>query len=151
MVIAAAVAAVSGMADEINLRDWLTINGVTASNCVTGVDYHADYGPKKLFDGVTNSTDTSARWLGGEKSVATASVTIEIPESAFLYTNVKLILKRIRLWRNLDSSGVQRAPTTWAIFGSDNGTSWVELQRQSAAVTWDNNTKSFEVALPDNV
>ena len=44
MVIAAAVAAVSGMADEINLRDWLTINGVTASNCVTGVDYHADRG-----------------------------------------------------------------------------------------------------------
>lgn len=151
MVIAAAVAAVSGMADEINLRDWLTINGVAATNCVIGVDYHADYGPKKLFDGVTNSTDTSARWLGGESSVSNASVTIEIPESAFLYTNVKLVLKRIRLWRNLDSSGVQRAPTTWAIFGSKNGTDWTELQRQSAAVTWDNNTKSFEVALPDNV
>ena len=118
MVIAAAVVAVSGIAGEINLRDWLMINGVTASNCVTGVDYHADYGPKKLFDGVTNSTQTSARWLGGESIVSNASVTIEIPESVLLFTKAKLVLKRIRLWRNLDNSGVQRAPTTWAIFGS---------------------------------
>ena len=153
IVVAAAIAAVSCIAGEVNLRDWLTINGVTVTNCVTGVDYHADFGPQKLFDGVTNSTDTSARWLGGENSVATASVTIEIPESAFLSTNAKLILRRIRLWRNLDDSGVQRAPTTWVIFGSNTGSDgdWVELQRQSAAVTWDAGTKSFEVALPDNV
>ena len=137
-------------AEEIYLRDWLTASGVTVASCVTGEDYHADYGPEKLFDGVTNSTETTARWLAGEKNVATASVTIEIPESALLFVNAKLVLKRIRLWRNLDASGVQRAPTTWAVFGSNNGTDWVELQRQSAAVAWDDSTKSLEVVLPDN-
>ena len=138
-------------AEEINLRDWLTFNGVTVADCVSGVDYHATYGPEKIFDGVTNSTDTATRWLGGENSVSTASVTIEIPESVLSAANTKLFLKRIRLWRNLDSSGVQRAPTTWVFSGSNNGTDWVELQRQSAAVTWNDSTKSVEVALPDNV
>ena len=138
-------------AEEINLRDWLTFNGVTVADCVSGVDYHATFGPEKLFDGVTNSTDTATRWLGGENSVSTASVTIEIPESVLSAANTKLFLKRIRLWRNLDNSGVQRAPTTWVFSGSNNGTDWVELQRQSAAVTWNESTKSVEVALPDNV
>ena len=148
---AVAVAAASGIAGEVNLREWLTAKGVTATDCVTGVDYHSDYGPQKLFDGVTNSTDTSARWLGGESSVANASVTIEIPGPASLFANVKLILRRIRLWRNLDASGVQRAPTTWAIWGSNNGTDWAEIQRQSAAVTWSGSVTNYEVALPDNV
>lgn len=136
-------------ATEINLRDWLTAKGVTVAGCVSGEDYHSSYGPVKLFDGVKESTVSSARWLGGENNVSTASVTIEIPESALLFANKKLVLKRIRLWRNLDDSGVQRAPKTWVVSGSNNGTDWVELQRQSADVTWNDSKKSFEVALPD--
>ena len=138
-------------AEEINLRDWLTARGVTVADCVSGTDYANDtYGPKNLFDGVKESTVSSARWLAGRTSAANASVTIEIPESALLFANKKLVLKRIRLWRNLDDSGVKRAPTTWVIFGSNNRTDWFELRRQSASVTWNGSTKSFEVALPDN-
>ena len=37
MVVAAALVAVSGIAGEVNLRDWLTSKGVTVSDCVSGI------------------------------------------------------------------------------------------------------------------
>lgn len=139
-------------AEEINLREWLASKGVTVSGCVTGTNYANNYGPEKLFDGVKGVNDTAARWLAGEKAATNASVTIEIPKSALSTAKKELVLKKVCLWRNINgNTGVQRAPTTWAFSGSNDGTHWATLQKQNEAVTWNDSLTSYEVSLPDNV
>jgi len=139
-------------AEEINLRDWLTARGVAVSGCVTGTNYANNFGPEKLFDGVKGVNDTAARWLAGEKAATNASVTIEIPKSALSTAKKELVLKKVCLWRNINgNAGVQRAPTTWAFSGSNDGAHWATLQMQNEAVTWNDSLTSYEVSLPDNV
>ena len=151
MISAATCFAATLNATEINLRDWLTAKGVTVADCVSGEDYHSSFGPQRLFDGVTNSTDTATRWLGGSNNVSTASVTIEIPESKLSTAKKELVLKKVCLWRNINgNTGFQRAPTTWVIYGSNDDAVWTEIQRQSVAVSWSSTKTSHEILLSDN-
>ena len=140
-------------AEEINLREWLTSKGVTVSDCVSGIGHNADYGPQKLFDGLgmDGQKNTSLRWLAMYGFASNTFAQIEIPQSALLAAKRELVLKKVRLWRNInDDTGVQRAPTTWVVYGSNDGVDWTELQRQSEAVTWNTSIISYEVSLPDN-
>ena len=153
IVVAAAIAAVSGIAGEVNLRDWLISKGVTVSDCVSGVGHHSSYGPTVLFDGMgmDGQQNLPARWLAMEKTNSNASATIEIPKSALASAKKELVLKKIRLWRNInDNTGIQRAPKTWVVYGSNDGSNWTELQRQSSGETWNGSTISKEVSLPGN-
>ena len=154
MVVAAALVAVSGIAGEVNLRDWLTSKGVTVSDCVSGIGHNADYGPQKLFDGLgmDGQKNTSLRWLAMYSFASNSYAQIEIPRSVLLAAKRELVLRKVRLWRNInDNTGVQRAPKTWVIYGSNDGVDWTELQRQSDAVTWNDSTINHEVSLPNNV
>ena len=152
MISAATCFAATLNATEINLRDWLTAKGMTVADCISGTDYANDtFSPKNLFDGVKESTVSSARWLGGSNNVSTASVTIEIPESKLSTAKKELVLKKVCLWRNINgNTGIQRAPTTWVIYGSNDDAVWTEIQRQSVAVSWSSTKTSHEILLPNN-
>ena len=141
-------------ATEINLRDWLTSKGVTVSDCVSGIGHNSEFGPQKLFDGLgmDGKQNTSLRWLAMYSFASNTYAQIEIPRSALLAAKRELVLRKVRLWRNINgSTGVQRAPKTWVIYGSNDGVEWTELQRQSDAVTWNDSTINHEVSLPNNV
>ncbi len=141
-------------ATEINLRDWLTAKGVTVANCVSGKGHISDYVPQKLFDGVGMGGvyNSSYRWIAGDPNLSGVYVTIEIPKSAISAAKKELVLKRFRLWRSMNSgsnTGLQRAPLTWIVSGSNDGVGWTVLHNQSTAVTWQNKTYN-EVALAEN-
>lgn len=140
-------------AEEINLRDWLTAKGVTVSGCVTGVGHLSGFGPERLFDGDGKGTSNPSnyRWLAMEKANSTASATIEIPKSVLSTAKKELVLKKVCLWRNINGdTGIQRAPTTWVIYGSNDDAVWTEIQRQSVAVSWSSTKTSHEILLPNN-
>lgn len=140
-------------AEEINLRDWLTSKGVTVSGCVTGEGHASGFGPERLFDGDGKGTENTSkfRWLAMEKTSSNASATLEIPKSALSSAKKELVLKKVCLWRNINgNTGVQRAPKTWVIYGSNDGSNWTELQRQSETVTWTSSIVSKEVSLSSN-
>lgn len=152
-VVAVAIAAVSGIAEEVNLRNWLAAKGVAVSDCVTGFGHNADYGPQKLFDGLgmDGQQNTSLRWLAMYGFESNTFAQIAIPQSALLAAKKELVLRKVRLWRNINGdTGVQRAPKTWVIYGSNDGVDWTELQRQSEAVTWNDSIISYDVSLPNN-
>lgn len=135
-----------------NLRDIITSAGVETPSCVTGSGAHNDYPASKLFDGLGKGVaDTTLRWLAGEKSLEGVHATIVIPDAATDGGKTDYILKGYRLWRNINGGdGINRAPTTWVIFGSNDGENWTEIHRQSSAVSWAANRLSCSVSLPSN-
>lgn len=145
-------------ADAVNIRSWLAGKGVTVSDCVSGDGYHSDaYGPAILFDGVSavdNATDAKAnRWLARKGKSSTAQVTITAPDELFASENDGLALVRFRLYRYSslsDSYAVKRAPATWTLYGSMDGTTWEPIHEltEDNYIRWDSATEYVEFEIP---
>lgn len=145
-------------ADAVNIRSWLAGKGVTVSDCVSGDGYHSDaYGPAILFDGVNavdNATDAKAnRWLARKGKTYTAQVTITAPDALFASENDGLALVRFRLYRYSslsDTYAVKRAPATWTLYGSMDGTTWEPIHEltEDNYIRWDSATEYVEFEIP---
>ncbi len=145
-------------ADAVNIRSWLAGKGVTVSDCVSGDGYHSDaYCPAILFDGVNavdNATDARAnRWLARKVKSSTAQVTITAPDELFASENDGLALVRFRLYRYSslsDSYAVKRAPATWTLYGSMDGTTWEPIHEltEDNYIRWDSATEYVEFEIP---
>lgn len=149
MQVATAVLALTASATvagaEVSLRDWLVAKGAAVADCVTG-EGNASIGPAVLFDGVTNvltEADAKAnRWLANQTRGATptAYATIAAPDSLFGGDVRGLVLRRYRLWRYSDLTGeglsLSRAPVSWIIYGSNDGSTWEAVHEQSETADW---------------
>ena len=145
-------------ADAVNIRSWLAGKGVTVSDCVSGDGYLSDaYGPAILFDGVNavdNATDAKAnRWIARKGKTSTAQVTITAPDELFASDNDGLALVRFRLYRYSslsDSYAVKRAPATWTLYGSMDGTTWEPIHEltEDNYIRWDSATEYVEFEIP---
>lgn len=145
-------------ADAVNIRSWLAGKGVTVSDCVSGDGYHSDeYGPAILFDGVSavdNAADAKAnRWLARKGKSSTAQVTITAPDELFASDNDGLALVRFRLYRYSSLSdiyAVKRAPATWTLYGSMDGTTWEPIHEltEDNYIRWDSATEYVEFEIP---
>lgn len=145
-------------ADAVNIRSWLAGKGVTVSDCVSGDGYYSDtYGPAILFDGVSavdNAADAKAnRWLARKGKSSTAQVTITAPDALFASDNDGLALVRFRLYRYSSLSdlyAVKRAPATWTLYGSMDGTTWEPIHEltEDNYIRWDSATEYVEFEIP---
>ena len=142
--IATAIAVASGIAEEVNLRDWLAGNGIDVAGCVSGEGHLTDYAPAVLFDGITEPENPDAakknRWLVNEDKGSFAGfATIAAPETLFANQDEGLVLARYRIWRYSSKSdiyNINRAPATWVLYGSNDGTSWEIVDEQAGAFDW---------------
>ncbi len=150
--------AASVNATEVNLRDWLAGNGINVAGCVSGEGHLQSYGPSVLFDGVTdpaNATEATAnRWLADEaKGTFTGYATIAAPDTLFATPDAGLVLTRYRVWRysslSPDNCHLHRAPATWVLYGSNDGSSWEVVDEHDTVEMWNGEPAYVEVEIPE--
>lgn len=151
-------AAPAADADVVNLRDWLAGNGIDVAGCVSGEGHHSSYGPAVLFDGVTdpaNATEAAAnRWLANEaKGTFSGYATIAAPDTLFATPDAGLVLSRYRVWRysslSSDNCHLHRAPATWVLYGSNDGSNWDIVDEHDTAELWNGEPAYIEVEIPE--
>ena len=150
--------AASVNATEVNLRDWLAGNGINVAGCVSGEGHLQSYGPSVLFDGLTdpaNATEATAnRWLADEaKGTFTGYATIAAPDTLFATPDAGLVLTRYRVWRysslSPDNCYLHRAPATWVLYGSNDGSSWEVVDEHDTVEMWNGEPAYVEVEIPE--
>jgi len=138
--------------DQINLRDYLIDHGIADPTVYAeGLnDAPSPYLSSQLFDGVTDSSESAERWLGGETSAKNAVVIYEIPQAALSGGVTGLKLVKYNLYRNTQASDGTyyklRAPTKWTIYGSNDKSTWIQLCQHTATdAEWNVQKRSYTI------
>ena len=89
---------------------------------------HSSYPATKAFDG--NKSDTNGRWLSTKG------------DNMYLvyHFNAATAVNAIRIWSGLSNAGgaseQARAPKAWTFSGSNDGTNWTPLDKQTSETGW---------------
>ena len=96
-------------------------------NCHS-VEYDGTYGVAKLFDGTTSTFWYSAR-------NAASGYVPEFPINIVMKYSEELSVTGYKFTNGSDSARFGRSPSSWKLYGSNNGTDWVELHSVTATTT----------------
>ncbi len=127
------VVASRACAESVSLHTMITEAGYAASECISGVAFHASFTPDKAFNGDTTTAKDDYRWLGCIKKGTYLAVRLPADLNAVKVTSYKL-------WRLYASSTLSsvRTPSEWEFYGVTAAGETNQLHKVTSAdgVSW---------------